>query len=71
MRYLKLFDSFDLIEESRRWISDSIKTQIGNFINKYKGQEDRIFISYRSGEYVCSINPKTNLIYPWRDYLDN
>lgn len=77
MRYLKLFDSFDLIEESRRWISDSIKTQIENFINKYKGQEDRIFVSYRSGEYVSFINPKNEFntptgiyTYPWRDYLD-
>lgn len=77
MRYLKLFNDFDLIEEARRWISDPIRTQIENFVNKYKGREDRIFVSYRSGEYVSFINPKNKFntptgiyTYPWKGYFD-
>jgi hypothetical protein len=77
MRYLKLFNDFDLIEEARRWITDPIRTQIENFVNKYKGREDRIFVSYRSGEYVSFINPKNKFntptgiyTYPWKGYFD-
>lgn len=77
MKYLKLFNDFDLIEEARKWIVDPIGTQIENFVNKYKGQEDRIFVSYRSGEYVSFINPKNYFntptgiyTYPWEGYFD-
>jgi hypothetical protein len=77
MKYLKLFNDFGLIEEARKWIVDPIGTQIEKFVNKYKGQEDKIFVSYRSGEYVSFINPKNYFntptgiyTYPWKGYFD-
>ncbi len=55
-----------------------ISKQIEQFVNKYKGQEDLLFISFRRDINVTFINPKnvygtpTGIYtYPWLNFYDN
>jgi len=67
---------YHLVEE-RRYIGEDIETQISKFIGKYKGKEDKIFVSFRSSIYVTMINrnntfgtPTGIYTYPWKGYFD-
>jgi hypothetical protein len=79
MKYIKLFENFldEYLIEDRRYIHDDLETQIINFVQKYKGKEDKIFVSFRSSEHVTMINRKNTFgtptgiyTYPWKGYFD-
>jgi hypothetical protein len=55
-----------------------IAKQIEQFVDKYKGQEDLIFISFRDSIHVTFINPNNTYgtptgiyTYPWQNYYDD
>jgi len=77
---IKNFSSFIedyYINEERRYVEEGIESEIEKFIGKYKGNEDKIFVSFRSGTHVSMIN-KNNVFntptgiytYPWKGYFD-
>ena len=79
MKYIKLFENFldEYLIEDRRYIHDDLETQIINFVQKYRGKEDKIFVSFRSSEHVTMINrnntfgtPTGIYTYPWKGYFD-
>ena len=79
MKYIKLFENFldEYLIEDRRYIHGDLETQIINFVQKYKGREDKIFVSFRSSEHVTMINRKNTFgtptgiyTYPWKGYFD-
>ena len=59
-------------------IEQPVAKQIEQFVNKYKGKEELIFISFRDDVYVTFINPKnvygtpTGIYtYPWLNFYDD
>lgn len=69
----------DSLSEARREPDKNVKEplyqQINSFIQKYKNQEDLIFISFRDKETVTLINPRNIFdtptgiyTYPWNNY---
>jgi hypothetical protein len=75
-----LLDEEDLDEARRNPdvnVDQPIPKQIQQFVEKHKGQEDLIFVSFRDDVYVTFINPKNEFgtptgiyVYPWKNYYD-
>ena len=72
MKYIKLFENFldEYLIEDRRYIHDDLETQIINFLQKYKGKEDKIFVSFRSSEHVTMINRNNTKFTPLKLIID-
>jgi hypothetical protein len=75
-------DESQELDEARRNpevnVDQPIAKQIEQFVDKYKGQEELIFISFRDDVYVTFINPKnvygtpTGIYtYPWLNFYDD
>jgi hypothetical protein len=73
-------ESYELDEARRNPevnVDQPIAKQIEQFVEKHKGQEDLIFVSFRDDVHVTFINPKNEFntptgiyVYPWKNYYD-